>query len=282
MAIKKGQLNIKQTEIAPKKRTLKADRGFAPEGMEVYEEKTGLVADILAAARAKNDEKERKQSRVYASGIKNCARQTVFSIWNMQKSRSDLVENHPEWHITAERGEMDHQLIIEDYLRRTGCLVDAEFRVELADGAMSGRVDALIERDGVRYVLDLKTVGRDDYDDGPWGKKFEGYMQQLSVYGYQLGVQWGIILMEDREKSRLKAYTFPIKAERAIELNNRAKQLMQWAEDKVVPPAETRNDPDKSKRFVCNFCAFMPQCEGEEQFGLVSGAIKRGENLTKL
>jgi len=285
LPIRKGQLNIKQTDAQPtRKRTSKTERGFAPPGMEVYPDDTGLVEDIYRAVREKaaEEDQRRKQSKVYASGIKNCARQIVFSIWGLEKQETPLVEANPQWKITAERGERDHQLIIEDYLRRTGCLLDAEFRVSVADGAMAGRVDALIVRNGERMVLDLKTAGKEDYEDGPWGRKFEGYIQQLTVYGYQLGVKWGIILMENRDNSELKAYKFPIRPETAEELYARAQQIMEWADNKVVPPAETRNHPVKSKRFGCNFCPFVRQCEAEEQFEYVTGAIKRGEDLTTL
>lgn len=229
------------------------------------------------------DTREKKvQERVYASQVKTCGRQQWFAI--RQYAKIEAVTEHPEWTTVAEFGTHLHDLI-EKWLTDLGVLVASEFRLEAPDGSWSGRVDALVKINGEHYVLDIKTVGRKDFDKGRNGPKFNGYLDQVHLYAslpmteQKIVVNKAIILLVCRDSARMLDVVVPIDPARVESATKRAAAIYNSAKyGTELWPAEEWKQPTGS--FYCkNFCPFVHWCREEQEYGSVSRALRETKPL---
>lgn len=196
----------------------------------------------------------REQTRVYASQITDCRRKLTLALMDVERCPTGV--NNPEWRLVAEFGTILHELM-EGWLDEIGLSVRSEFR--LGDNNWSGRADHEVELDGERYVLDVKTVGRKDFDQGANGRKFKKYGAQLSLYGQEMGLSRGIILLVCRDSGRVAEFVLDVDAERAARLREKAKDTVLRAAERRLPPAEEWSGEDGG--FSCiNFCPFYRLC----------------------
>lgn len=269
---------------APPTRTKKADRPFSPPNLSLRPSSLNVANRLM---RHIGQRLPREQARVYASGIKNCARQSAMAIMGFAKG--PVGEDNPEWSVAADLGTWLHQKV-EGWLHSIGGLIRAEFRVGNDD--ISGRVDALIgpyEGYGAEievaeqtYILDAKTINARDFAEGAYGRKVPGYIAQISVYGRLLGVTKGIVLLVDRGSGKMTDFEFDIDPEYADQLLARAATIRQLAEARQLPPAEEWGDSSFGS-FTCkNFCAFYRQCAAEQLNGMVQVQLDRGVDPSAL
>lgn len=259
-----------KTEVVP------ATTEFRPSALGVAE---GLYKLI------ERRRQEYPQQRVYASQIKSCARQQAMGIMGFTKGKTG--EGHPEWVVAAELGTWLHDRV-EAWLKALGGLVRSEFRVSSEDGAISGRVDALmtspaetatdygahIEVAGEQYILDAKTVSEKDFKKGENSLKIPGYVAQISVYGRLLGVTKGIILLVNRNTGEMRDLEFDIDFDYADKLLERAARIVTMAEARQLPEAEEWGEGGS---YYCrNLCPFYRQCKDEQAHGGVQLALDNG------
>lgn len=284
MAIKSIPSQADGEEIAAKGRQ-KAEKPFSPPELALRPGSFG-IADRLYR-HVKDSRKSWQPKNVYASGLKNCARQQAMGIMGFRPAESDKQQENPQWNVVADFGSALHDLL-EKWLKELGIAVKSEYRVKYeVDGkvVLSGRVDsrvrvdntelvlstdnddtvyeAKIERNGREAILDVKTVGEKDYKQGAWGPKMAGYVAQLSVYGYLEGLETAIILLVNRNSGELAEYEFAVDREYAEKMLRRAKGVVDWAAMRRLPPAEEWTGKEGS--FACqSFCAFYRQCKMEQ------------------
>lgn len=285
MPLKNGTIKLKkEADFKGQRRYVrKADRGFAPDWTDIRPSSLNLAERLYAFVR--ENQSRRPQSRVYASQISECARKMVFNMWEMKAETPQAVLDNPQWAVTAEIGTVIHDLI-EVWLKNEGELIDSEFRVQSPDGAVSGRVDALmwgledsagtVLRSAERVVVDVKTVGKKDFEQGTWGWKVEKYQKQLQLYGNILGVEKAVVLLVCRDDGRMFDFEFPIHPEQGEVLMRRATQIVEMADRMIVPPAESLGTK------ACDFCSFQRACQAEEETGAVSAAIENNEDLREV
>lgn len=269
---------------APTTRTKKADRPFSPPNLNLRPSSLDVAGRLMRHIAVRDD---REQTRVYASGIKNCARQSAMAI--MGFVRGPVGEENPEWSVAADLGTWLHQKV-EGWLRSIGGLIRAEFRVGNDD--VSGRVDALIgpyegygasiEVAGQTYILDAKTINARDFAEGTYGRKVPGYIAQVSVYGRLLGVTRGVILLVDRGSGKMTDFEFDIDPEYADQLLARAATIRRLAEARQLPPAEEWGDSGHGSYTCKNFCAFYRQCTAEQLSSMVQVQLDRGADPSAL
>lgn len=246
----------------------------------------------------KRRRREFRPERVYASQIKECGRKLAMAIMGFEKGPTG--EGHPEWIVSADLGSWLHDRV-EGWLREIGGLVKAEFNVKSEDGALSGRVDALladtvrevvagekvkaerggsyealIEVEGEQYILDAKTISEKDYKAGVKSLKIPGYVAQISVYGRLLGVKKGIILLVNRNTGEFTDLEFDIDFDYADRLLVRAGKVMQAVETRTLPAAEEWGDTALGSYYCRNLCPFYRQCAAQQRDGSIQNALDAG------
>ncbi len=281
MAIKSIPSQADGEEVAAKGRR-KEEKPFSPPDLGLRPGSFGIADKVYRHVKASR--KSWQPKNVYASGIKNCARQQAMGIIGFKPAESDKQLENPQWNVVADFGSALHELV-ERWLKELGISVKSEYRVKYeTDGqvVLSGRVDhrvkveditldqpeesvltAKIARQSREAILDVKTVGSKDFKQGAHGPKMPGYVAQLSVYCHLEGVKTAIILLVNRDSGELAEYEFDYNPEFAEKMLRRAKGVTDWAAMKRLPPAEEWAGSDGS--FGCKaFCPFYRQCAKEQ------------------
>lgn len=291
-------------------RTRKADRGFSPPALGLRPSKLRVAEGVLAHIKASG--RDFKQERVYASQLKNCIRQQAMGIMGFPKHETG--ENYPQWAAVADLGTWLHDKV-EGWLKAIGGtvtaefdVVDAEFGVRSPDDTLGGRVDAhladvvvkvegdrgrkrkwagredyqaSIEVQGEQYILDAKTVGEKDYKEGAWGRKVQGYIGQISVYGHLTGAKKGIILLVNRNTGEMMDLEFDIDPDYAEAMLQRAAYIVQTANARELPAAEEWT-PSGPSFFCRNCCPFFRICAEQQETGAIQRRLRRGDNPADL
>lgn len=254
----------------------KEDKPFSPPGLNLRPGTFNVRQRIFDFVRKEQATRRRPQTRVHASSIKECARKQAFAIMGFTPTETQMQKDNPHWYASADFGTEMHNRV-EEYLAGAGLLVKAEYRVESADGAVSGRVDALIEdslwagvveegKTARQAILDVKTVKHEDFKKGAYADKVKGYVAQLSVYCRLENVPTAIILMVSRNTGEMLELEFDVDTEYADSLLERASWIAQSAEKRELPPAEEWGS------FYCTaFCPFYRLCKREEDTRTESG-----------
>lgn len=198
---------------------------------------------------------DRVQTRVYASGVTECARKLVYGLRNAPKEPTGV--NNPEWLVAAELGNIIHALL-EDWLLQMEVSEQAEYR--LGTEHWSGRADHRIVRNGQRYILDVKSVKRRDFDLGASGPKFKKYVAQLHLYSHQEGLSQAIVLLFCRDTGRMQEFVVAIDPAETLRWELRAAEAYNAAQVDTLPAAEEWG-PAEAGSFSCqNFCPYYGIC----------------------
>lgn len=243
----------------------------------------GLVQEVYRYV--KEERGDREQIRVYASGVTSCERQQTMAIMGFRKAPTGV--NNPEWSVVADFGTAIHELF-EKWLDAVGAVTrDAdgkprsEFRVSAEDDSWSGRVDHEVEINGETYILDVKTVGRKDYDKGLKSEKFKKYVAQVHLYCGRLGLKRAIILLVCRDSGRMQDFIIEIDPDVVEQVNLRARTIKAKADRRELGTPEDWSGARGS--FACNnFCPFYRQCWSQQEYGDMQAALDRGEKPEEL
>jgi hypothetical protein len=284
-------------------RVKKADRGFAPEGLNLRPSSYQLTEQLYdffqsmrndyglanafetfsyqlhAQAAEANAWKTKPVAtsyvpkiRVRASELKECSRKVGFRLMGFPDQ--PVGENQPWWAVSASTGQNLHQLI-DHALQYLGLTKKSEFSVASPSGNLTGRVDHLLEG----AVMDVKSVSTDTFKEGAWGDKIPGYIAQLSAYAAILGVPKGVVLLLDRGTGRLMDFEWDIDAVFALSMLDRADFIVAAVKEREVLPAEEKIKNGGKPTFGClSFCPFAQLCWKEETTGYVSAWLAEGKD----
>lgn len=275
-------------------------------------EKEKAVKDARSLAEWRAQQTEPAPLRVRASELKDCARKQAFRI--MGFTPAPTPTKYGNWNIAAMSGS-DLHLLMQTALKFLGIIkreveiagrtrYGAEFNVKTPANDFSGRVDALV--DGAWFtaendwsegdeepldaflteaghlpdaVLDIKTVGPDDFAEGAWGRKVQGYIAQVSAYARLLGVSRGIILLVDRGSGKMHDFAWDIDPIFAESQFVRATAIVEHVKRGELPEAENYDASTGKFDGTCFlFCPFRDYCRAEVERGEVSRRLVVGQS----
>jgi len=207
------------------------------------------VRSVVAAKRRPVAARE----RVYASEISACDRRITFALLGCEPDapRSDspsaLIGDAIHAHLEA--------LLVEAFPGR----VETEVRV--VGGAVSGRIDALLEEeDGTLTVIDIKTVSAREW---ALRSKIEEYIDQISVYAVLTDAQTGVVLLVNRDTGEMEEVRFEIDRARAEALLYKALRLQSLVLDGHIAEAVAWGTEE------CRWCPFRKRCEPLDKTGVL-------------
>jgi CRISPR/Cas system-associated exonuclease Cas4 (RecB family) len=193
------------------------------------------------------------RDRVYASEISACDRRITFGLLGCEPdapradSPSALIGDAIHAHLEA--------LLVEAYPGR----VETEVRV--VSGAVSGRIDALLEEeDGTLTVIDIKTVSAKEWAAR---SKIEEYIDQISVYAALTDAQTGVVLLVNRDTGEMEEMRFEIDRARAEALLYKALRLQSLVFDGRIAEATAWGTEE------CRWCPFRKRCEPLDKTGVL-------------
>lgn len=148
-------------------------------------------------------------------------------------------------------GELFHGFLT-DALRPEGIAEDFEKPVVLAvrhGGSwlrISGRVDALLNIGGEKYVLEVKSIARLP------GKPLERHIMQIQPYLLALNTDKGLIVYLEKSRLSWRVFEAPFEPKLMDRLLERAKTLHEHLTSKEPP----RPEPS----WECKYCEFREKC----------------------
>ena len=197
-----------------------------------------------------SQQRDRKKVRFYISEAGKCPRQVFYSFKDTPKKALD-----PNFLRLFDQGDHMHQMIMKSLLSAKGVkVIAAEINIP-PQNLISGRADAIIEKDRELFVLDIKSINSRAF--GYLKEAKEDNVKQLQLYLHYFQIQKGILLYVDKDKLRLKEYEViydRVEAERLIsELTTLQKQI----DSNVLPPRLK----DYPKFWGCKYCRYKKTCD---------------------
>jgi CRISPR/Cas system-associated exonuclease Cas4 (RecB family) len=124
-----------------------------------------------------------------------------------------------------------------------------------------GRADAIIERDGKEYLVEMKSISPALNSDDAFRfltEPKEQHLKQILWYMQTANIHQGFILYIEKIGATLK--TFPIDLNRNALQDNlveTAKNLYRYLKQGIIPPRE----PYHWNNRICNYCQYADACE---------------------
>lgn len=234
----------------------------------------------LARKRAAMDGKART-ARVRASELKNCARATVMDIIGFEKQQ--VGEESPWWNLAAVYGDSIHEEI-ELALTFLGLVKRSEFYLRSEGDALGGMAD--IELNGEAFgglpdaILDIKSIGTDEFKKSWYGDKVDGYIKQISAYARIAGRTMGVILLADRGTGRFEDAEFEVDPAYGDKMIKRAAIMVSKAEAKLLPKPEAW---DRGHKLEClKFCPFAALCARQREDSSVQFELDAGKPVKEI
>ncbi len=139
-------------------------------------------------------EEHRPPKTFHASGLLDCERKQILGLLGYDEVRV----SKPEWRRAADIGNAIHDMITAT-CKATEILEAAEVPLEANEFRVGGRIDAIIKRDGVRRVLEIKSKNSRGYNAfQPGDDGFDSAYAQLQWYLWALRLDRGYIICVNR------------------------------------------------------------------------------------
>lgn len=207
-------------------------------------------------------EEWRQPKAFYASGLHECGRKQVLGLLGYPARKV----TKPRWTRTARVGDRIHEYIVE--LAETQGILEAHEKPlreiapdpTLIDSYMvSGRVDGILNRNGNRRLLEVKSMADSKFRMFNPGdqEKFAAAYSQAQLYLWALKLEGGFILAINRDNCEFKEFTVVYDDPFIVSLLARIKRLKEHFENKSLPV------PERGKN--CYFCGYngTDQCRKE-------------------
>lgn len=145
---------------------------------------------------------------------------------------------------------------------------DFQAEVYLSEGFLTGYADGVYTAQGLKTVLEVKTVTPFAYRQGLRGEPLPEHLAQAMIYGLLLEADQVHIVYVHKapryNEEPLLEFVLPVDKALAQAEIARLKRLVKQVEGGVVPAREYQGrvitDPDEEK-FPCQFCQFKPLCQ---------------------
>jgi CRISPR/Cas system-associated exonuclease Cas4 (RecB family) len=225
-----------------------------------------VIDDYLSSER-KQDRRKRKMNIFYPSEL-------TFPCLRCQYLRytTPEVPLSPRTQRIFKIGSIIHEFIQDTFkkLNSEFVLVSLEtpirssYRVNGDLIWIFGRADAIIERDGKEYLVELKSITPPFNTDDVFRfliEPRERHLKQLVWYMQSANIHQGFILYIEKVGATLKTFPITLDTYRSREdLVATAKKLYQHLKGGILPPREPHHWNDK----ICNYCEYTDVCEQED------------------
>lgn len=187
------------------------------------------LEDILYEDYPKETIREPVLDRVSPTRLVSCPRGAFFSAFGYRGSINPQTEQNFEY------GSSRHESI-QKILQNKGITRSVEQEIKYNIPPLLGFVDALIELDGVNYVLEIKTTSMklDKLE-----KPLEAHLDQIMLYMYITNVYQGIILYESKTSKQnsnpWKTFYVDLDNKHALKVLKRGERLLKNIESFQIP-----------------------------------------------
>lgn len=126
-------------------------------------------------------------------------------------------------------------------------LGDYEVTLIHRNGYLAFKLDGLIEYQGRPYIVEIKTIGKKDFEKIP----LEKHQWQGKAYSYLLKIDRIAWIYECRENFKIKTAFQVVSEKEAAQVKDRLNSIIKY-----------KDDPTKLERNLnrCQYCRYKPKC----------------------
>ena len=119
---------------------------------------------------------------------------------------------------------------MKKYLKKADIYIDDEVSIKNEDPPISGRIDFIIKHDKHKEaLLELKTIKDEDFRDLKEAPKHE-HMIQLQIYLNLTDRKYGVVMYENKNDQKLKAFKVNVDKEVWTGILDRCESIMNMSE----------------------------------------------------
>jgi len=216
-----------------------------------------LIDNHMRTIQANNN---RDHSKFHPSAIGYCSRKITYSMLGYEEEPVDTItqrifENGHSMHARYEKWFEDMGIQIAPELVLSENSEDPEIARKARELNIDGRTDSLIEVNGERYIVELKSAGQAMFEyhlnKGP--KKH--HLQQILMYMYLTGVKKGILLYENKNTQEIREFAIEYDEEIVEDLIKKASVINSYVLEKKLPPKE-----GTASSWQCKYCNYFNLC----------------------
>lgn len=246
--------------------------------------KTGVVKDAKLTIKAMkerikefNHGEDPEGEFFHPSALGGCLRRTWFAAKGADpepRAKADELRDH----FVFEVGTAFHTLL-QNLIERAGIMEAREVAIMDVKEKILGHCDVVIEVEGVRYVVEIKTINLRGFASVA---KQPQHAHKIQAHAYMkpLKADWAIILYYCKETSAVR--------EHVIQFD--PKFYKQWVRDRIdgyFQKVRKNVLPEREESTACSYCPFAGLCFSKphlEKFmkGVQKGTIKKKTKLKDL
>jgi hypothetical protein len=157
--------------------------------------------------------------------------------------------DNPRLQRVADNGHGVHERI-QNYLKETGLLVDAEVPLKDDKYNICGHCDGIIrplrDKEDDLGILEIKSM----FDSGfrNLHKPKSEHVGQISLYMFLLDLRWGCLLYENKNDQRLTEFFVPFDIGNVLPILDKIKYVKKYIKLEQPPPRENKDS------YYCNTC----------------------------
>ena len=202
--------------------------------------------------RALREQREsNKREGLHVTHLVKCMRAVVY----------ELLGKKPEISNRSLRvfanGTSTH-LRLQYYADKAGILVQKEVPIFDETLGLRGSADAILKKDDVYYVLEIKGVNTLEYKRITEPREQD--LDQINMYMHYLKIKKGKILYENKNTQEQKEYDVEYDEKRVKKLLDKARKIIDMVNKKMIPAREY----DPNVDWQCSYCPYSKYCLKDE------------------
>jgi len=232
--LRRGELTRRQWEVSRARRTIKALRRLI-DGFNHGEEPNGYF---------------------HPSSVGRCLRELWFDHFDAPSETPEKAKEHLRWSLLLEFGT-DFHTAFQNLCAEAGVLLRREIPVIDRKRKLIGRADGIVKVDGVKYVLEIKTIGSRQFSLLGESPRRE-HLYQAHLYMEALNLPRGVFVYYNKDNSRTREYVVQMNETILGEAWDRISTLRRHVAERTPPLREGV----KPETFPCSFCRYTHLCFG--------------------
>lgn len=141
---------------------------------------------------------------------------------------------------------------IQDLLAVAGVLVGREVSVKSKRYRISGRADGIVEEDGIKYLLEIKTMN--SWSFGGLTAPNENHIIQASIYADILGLDYIMFIYINKDTSALKEFKISKNNSQLVTVYQKIDVILHYVNNGICPAREC------DKRADGKGCPYQKYC----------------------
>jgi len=212
------------------------------------------VACFTARKKHYNHQTEPEGEFFHPSRLGACMRQVAFGAFRADSDEAKTGEGLLREAMVFEMGTYVH-VLFQNLCERAGILESREVAICRKDLKILGHADGIVCIDGIRYLLEIKTINTRGFTLLTEAKP--EHVKQIHAYMRALRLKSAIVVYFDKDRNTLKE--FVVRFNHAYYLSNVKRRIRQFFKciRRRLLPAREAEDPH---RFPCSFCAYSRLC----------------------